>query len=208
MMVKKPGPAAGHGGRGLGPGAKLRDLLSKYIGEIAAAARQKKEEVFYREVMVGERAFSQNIYYSKSFNVLRIYSMDISKRKRAEENLHCTLADLERSNRDREDFAYISSHDLQEPLRKIANFAEMLAQEYQGQLDERAQRYFGYITEGAKRMQALINDLLAYSRVGRAGIPLLPASLEDILKGTISDLQTLIRESGAEISMIPCRSYR
>lgn len=125
---------------------------------------------------------------------------DITRRKQAEEKLRETLLDLERSNRDLEDFAYISSHDLQEPLRKIANFSEMLVREYRDRLDERGVRYFGYVIDGAQRMQGLINALLSYSRVGRANSPLIPADLENVLRGTLADLQELIRESRAEIS--------
>jgi histidine kinase len=99
-----------------------------------------------------------------------------------------------------EEFAYISSHDLQEPLRQIANFSEMLAKDYKERLDDRAVRYFGYITVGAKRMQALINDVLSFSRVGQGEVPQTTTSLEDVLKATLRDLHTLIRESGAEIS--------
>ena len=128
---------------------------------------------------------------------------DITERKEAEEALRRMNEDLERSNRELEEFAYISSHDLQEPLRQVANFSEMLAKEYQQRLDERALRYFGYITAGAKRMQSLVNDLLSYSRVGQAEIPKVPASLEDILKATLNDLQTLIQESSADISFDP-----
>jgi PAS domain S-box-containing protein len=128
---------------------------------------------------------------------------DITELKQAEEHLKRTLLDLERSNRDLEDFAYISSHDLQEPLRKIANFSDMLAQQYRDQLDEQSVRYFGYVTEGARRMQALINDLLSYSRVGRAELRLIPAPLEEILQGTLNDLHALIKENRAEISHDP-----
>ena len=138
------------------------------LGEIIAAIREKQEKVFYREVRIKDKLFGQNIYFAEAFQVLRIYSLDITKRQQAEEKLQRTLEDLERSNRELEEFAYVSSHDLQEPLRKIANFSEMLVPQYQGRLDEQAERYFGYITDGAKRMQALINDLLSYSRVGRA----------------------------------------
>jgi light-regulated signal transduction histidine kinase (bacteriophytochrome) len=154
-------------------------------------------------VEIKDQVFSQNIFFAEPFQVLRIYSMDITRRKQMEEKLREALLDLERSNRDLEEFAYISSHDLQEPLRKIANFSEMLVTQYQGRLDEQAERHFGYIIDGAKRMQALINDLLSYSRVGRAELTLVPASLEEILKGTLSNLQALIQESGAEISYDP-----
>jgi light-regulated signal transduction histidine kinase (bacteriophytochrome) len=144
--------------------------------------------------------FGQTISFAKAFDVLRIYSMDITRRKQAEEELCQTMADLERSNRELEEFAYISSHDLQEPLRQIANFSEMLAKDYKERLDERAVRYFGYITVGARRMQALINDVLSFSRLGQGEVPQTTTSVEDVLKATLKDLHTLIRESGAEIS--------
>jgi PAS domain S-box-containing protein len=184
----------------LGPETDLRDLLPEDIREITAAARQKKEKVFYREVQIKDTVFGQTISFAKAFNVLRIYSMDITRRKQAEEELCQTMADLERSNRELEEFAYISSHDLQEPLRQIANFSEMLAKDYKERLDERAVRYFGYITVGARRMQALINDVLSFSRLGQGEVPQTTTSVEDVLKATLKDLHTLIRESGAEIS--------
>ena len=187
----------------LGPEAELGALVPEDLGEIIAAIRDRQEKVFYREVRIKDKLFGQNIYFAELFQVLRIYSLDITKRQQAEEKLQRTLEDLERSNKELEEFAYIASHDLQEPLRKIANFSEMLVTQYQGRLDEQAERYFGYIIDGAKRMQALINDLLSYSRVGRAELTLVPASLEEILKGTLSNLQALIQESGAEISHDP-----
>ncbi len=184
----------------LGPGAELGELIPGDLGEIIAAVRENPEKIFYRELRIKDRVFAKNIYFAEPLQVMRIYSLDITERKRAEEKLQLTLEELERSNRDLEQFAYISSHDMQEPLRKIANFSEMLAQQYRNQLDERAVRYFGYVTDGAKRMQALINDLLSYSRVGRAEFQLIPASLDDILRGTLDELHTLIKENHAEIS--------
>jgi PAS domain S-box-containing protein len=187
----------------LGPEAGLGALIPQDLGEIIAAIRETQEKVFYREVRLKDKVFGQNVYFVESFQVLRLYSMDITKRQQAEEKLQRTLEDLERSNKELQEFAYIASHDLQEPLRKIANFSEMIVTQYQDRLDEQAERYFGYVIDGAKRMQALINDLLSYSRVGRAELTLVPASLEEILKGTLSNLQALIQESGAEISHDP-----
>ena len=117
---------------------------------------------------------------------------DITEQKRRD-------AELLRSNAELEQFAYIASHDLQEPLRMVANYTELLAERYRGRLDEKADKYIHYASDGARRMQRLVNDLLAYSRVGSQGRPLAPVSTEAVLKGVLRTLGPLISDSGAKV---------
>jgi light-regulated signal transduction histidine kinase (bacteriophytochrome) len=131
---------------------------------------------------------------------VNLYGRDITERKRAEEELHQTLAELKRSNAELEQFAYVASHDLQEPLRGMAGFAELLGQRYQGKLDSRADEYITHIVDGTQRMQTLINDLLAYSRIGRRGEAIQATPAETALKATQENLSAAIREYEATIT--------
>jgi signal transduction histidine kinase len=111
--------------------------------------------------------------------------------------------ELARSNRDLEQFAYVASHDLQEPLRKIASFCQLLEQRYQGRLDERADSYIAFAVDGAKRMQQLINDLLAFSRVGRTSAQFVDVDLDRCLDAAVSNLSEVIAEAGAQVVWEP-----
>jgi light-regulated signal transduction histidine kinase (bacteriophytochrome) len=117
--------------------------------------------------------------------------------------LQAAQADLQRSNTELEQFAYVASHDLQEPLRKVASFCQLLQQRYGGELDERADQYIGFAVDGAQRMQALINDLLAFSRVGRMERPHAPVDCNALLARARDDLSTAIEASGAEVEAGP-----
>jgi len=110
---------------------------------------------------------------------------------------------LRRSNRDLEQFAYVASHDLQEPLRKVAGFCQLLERRYGDQLDERGQQYIDFAVDGAKRMQKLINDLLAFSRVGRTTDAFVPVALNDALARASQALSAAVETSGAEINADP-----
>jgi PAS domain S-box-containing protein len=125
---------------------------------------------------------------------------EITQRKQAEEKIQAANTDLARSNQELENFAYVASHDLQEPLRKIKSFTELLAEDYRGQLDEKADKYINYITDGTSRMQALISDLLAYSRVGRIELKKQPTNLNTILSQVKTDLSVAIAENNASIT--------
>ncbi len=112
----------------------------------------------------------------------------------------CYSQDLARSNAELEQFAYVASHDLQEPLRTLASYAKLLSRRYSGQLDDRADRFIQYIVEEALRMQALINDLLKYSRVGRQAQNFAPCDTRAVFGIVVSRLQDAIATSGATVT--------
>jgi signal transduction histidine kinase len=117
--------------------------------------------------------------------------------------LEVKARDLERSNAELEQFAYVASHDLQEPLRKVASFCQLLQRRYEGQLDERADQYIGFAVDGAKRMQSLITDLLAFSRVGRMDTEPVDVDLDDIVAGALANLTTRVESTGARVEAGP-----
>jgi light-regulated signal transduction histidine kinase (bacteriophytochrome) len=119
--------------------------------------------------------------------------VDISARKRAEEELRRSNAELER-------FAYVASHDLQEPLRMVGSYVQLLAKRYRGKLGADADDFIGFALDGATRMQQLIEDLLAYSRVSTRGAELVPTDAAAVLARVLGHLQLALRETGARVT--------
>ena len=114
-----------------------------------------------------------------------------------------TQAALRRSNTELEQLAYVASHDMQEPLRMVASYLQLVAQRYKGQLDADADEFIGYAVDGAKRMQALINDLLAYSRVGTKARPFERTDCEKVVDTALANLRIAIHDSAAEVTHGP-----
>jgi signal transduction histidine kinase len=122
------------------------------------------------------------------------------QRRQAEEELAHKVAELARSNQDLEQFAYVASHDLQEPLRMIANYTQLLAERYRGKLDPQADKYIHYAVDGALRMQTLIQDLLKFSRVGKAEIEPRTTDCRAVVEQALKNLQTALLESSAVVN--------
>lgn len=129
--------------------------------------------------------------------------IDITARKEAETAVEAHNEQLRRSNAELEQFAYIASHDLQEPLRMVASFTQLLEDRYSDKLDDRARKYIGYAVEGAKRMQSLVRDLLAYSRVTSAEKVLKPVESGAVVAAVTERLSAPIRESGTKVLVHP-----
>jgi PAS domain S-box-containing protein len=128
---------------------------------------------------------------------------EVTDRKKAEARLREAHEELKRSNAELEQFAYVASHDLQEPLRMVASYAQLLGRRYEAKLDGDAREFMAYIIDGASRMKQLIEDLLAYSRVGTKGAEFKRANAEDALKRALFNLRVAIQEAGAVVTNDP-----
>jgi signal transduction histidine kinase len=129
-----------------------------------------------------------------------LYAIERARLVMQAEALDAQAVELRRSNAELEQFAYVASHDLQEPLRKVASFCQLLEQRYGNALDERGIEYIGFAVDGAKRMQVLINDLLTFSRVGRLNVTHATVDLDSTLETALDNLAAAIEESGAQIA--------
>jgi len=126
--------------------------------------------------------------------------IDVTERKQMEERLQQMTAEMQRSNTELEQFAYVISHDLQEPLRMVSSYTQLLAKRYGKKLDNDADEFIGYAVDGAKRMQTLLHDLLEYSRVGTRGKPFGLVNCEHVVEQAMANLKIAIEECSASVS--------
>jgi len=189
---------------------KLRKLLEEILPKNTVFLDFEIEHDFKtlgRRIMVLNA--SRIFHETKRMQMILLAIEDITERKRAErelkqaEALKQAVEALELSNRDLEQFAYVASHDLQEPLRMVASFTQLLAKRYQGKLDKDADEFIAYIVAGAERMQVLINDLLTYSRVDTRGESFEPIDSEAAFDQAIANLRVAIEKGEAVITHDP-----
>lgn len=139
------------------------------------------------------------IYYRRKRATLGSL-IDVTERKQMEERLQQITAEMQRSNTELEQFAYVISHDLQEPLRMVSSYTQLLAKRYSNKLDADADEFISYAVNGAKRMQTLLHDLLEYSRVGTRGKPFSPVNCEHVVEQAMANLKIAIKECSASVS--------
>jgi signal transduction histidine kinase len=176
----------------------LRSAAIRPVYALASEARRVAAGDFGRFVAVaGPREITS---LAADVNTMRERILqELAAVREANDALASHAVDLQRSNAELEQFAYIASHDLQEPLRKITSFCQLLQRRYEGQLDEKADQYIEFAVDGAKRMQSLINDLLAFSRVGRTGEDFSQVASSAALNAAERNLAAAVERTGALI---------
>jgi PAS domain S-box-containing protein len=183
------------------PGAVVEfiESMTPLIGEAIHRFQTEAELAKHRdhlEVLVGQRTGELEAANAQ-------LQIEIGERKQAQETLQQMAEDLRRSNRDLEQFAYVASHDMQEPLRAVGGYARLLERRLSGKLDAKALEYIAGAVDGAARMERLITDLLAFSRVGTRGGALVATDMNGLLAEALRNLQAAIQGARAKVSSAP-----
>lgn len=213
--------------------SRFRELLGYAEDELANRFSEWEERIHPEDREVALGAFENHLRFERPFDVevrlrckgeiyrwFRVRGLgvcgedgkptrmagsisDIDQRKEAEEQLRARTEDLERSNRDLEQFAYIASHDLKEPLRMVTSYVQLLEHRYKEQLGDDAKDFIGFAVDGAKRMKRLIDGLLEFSRIGTRGKEIEPTKPEEVLVEVLANLEVSIKERQAEVTHGP-----
>ena len=173
----------------------------RIVGVVGLAFPHERKSITWDDIALLGR-FGQ--LASLALENARLYDVlqeELRVRMRTELELKAFTARLEMSNRELEDFAHVASHDLQEPLRKISVFGDRLKTKYSEELNEQGRDYIARMQNAATRMQALINDLLAYSRITTSGQPFVPTQLNDVVQGVLSDLEVRIEQTNGRVDV-------
>ncbi len=201
-------------------GYSAQEMIGKHVSALMTPSEFEKISKFAEEVKKGKSISPYEVKrlrkdgteidisvtmspiqnYEGNVAEISVIAKDISKRKKVEEQLKETITELKRSNDELQQFAYITSHDLQEPLRTIASFTQLLEKRYKNRLDSDADEYIDFIVDAAVRMKEMIQGLLYYSRVGTQGGEFKLTNAEKALKDALSNLQLTIEENNAKIS--------
>ncbi len=193
----------------------LTDVQGKRIRELVPQLESDWFEIFGKIALTGESARFENRaeelhrwydVYAFRFGEpenrqVAILFKDITERKRAQVELSKKTEELARSNKELEQFAYVASHDLQEPLRMVTSFTQKLERKYMDMLDADGKEYIFFVVDGAKRMQILIDDLLTFSRVGQKDVPFVRIDINLVCKAILEDLDILIKENEASVQL-------
>ena len=186
--------------------APVYQALMKDLDDLHKRFVLQLQDTLKNSVMLGRRLFYFNIGLFASVSAITaliFFLLLNAERKWAEEETERRLAELKRSNRELEQFVYVASHDLQEPLRMVASFTEMLARRYRGKLDSEADQFIAFAVDGANRMKDLINDLLEYSRIGTTAKDLEPVDCQIVLNNAIRNLSTTLQDHPGSIHAGP-----
>ncbi len=183
----------------LGAAVLLRRIVTAPLGRLGEEARRVAAGNFQTPLAELQGAREIVAVRGEVDTMRELIVHDLAVVETARSALQERTIELERSNADLEQFAYVASHDLQEPLRKVASFCQALERRYAGQLDDRADQYIHFAVDGAKRMQNLINDLLAFSRVGRSERPHELVDATELAERARTALSAAIEEADAEV---------